>query len=399
MSGRWWRCRRVVGGIVMASGVMSTCLVAAVSAPRTAAAAAPSSGSALRAPLAAAVTTPSGSWAVVAMGQRGVALNTFWEIFYRASGTASWKLVTPTGVADNGGLTLTAGLDGSAIAGFEPSQLLHYSPLARSNDDGATWSPGLVPTSLLAVPDAVAVAGPNGPVLALVRRGTGNVMISSGSLLRWTPLPGPRSLTGGTTSRCAVTSLDAVAYGPSATPLLGTGCRRPGQVGVFARVGTSWQLIGPTLTGASARDSTNVLRLSVSGATESALVAAGAPGRSVLLGQWRAADGTWAASRPLPVSPSQRVLATAIGESGQEVVLLSQRGTSGTVRVAPGPGQGWSTLPRPPAGTATVALLSDGSVDAFSVQGNRLRVYTASAPTDRWALTQSMNVPLAYGSS
>jgi hypothetical protein len=375
---------------------MSTCLVAAVSAPRASTAAAPTSGSALRAPLAAALTTPSGSWAVVAMGQRGVPLNTFWEIFFRASGTASWKLVTPTGVADNGGLTLTTALDGSAIAGFEPSQLLHYSPLARSNDEGATWSPGLVPTSLIAVPDAVAGAGRSGPFLALVRRGTGNVMINGGSLLRWTPLPGRSSLTG---SRCAVTSLDAVAYGPSATPLLGTGCRRPGQVGVFARVGTGWQLIGPTLTGTSARDRTNVLRLSVSGGTESALVAAGPPGRTVLLGLWRGADGTWSASRPLAVSSSQRVLATAIGESGQQLVLLSQRGTSGTVQVAAGPGQGWSTMPPPPAGTATVALLADGSVNAFNVQGNRLRVYAANASMKQWALSQSMNVPLAYGSS
>jgi len=259
------------------------------------------------------------------MGQRGVPLNTFWEIFYRANGATSWKLVTPTGVADNGGLTLTTTLGGSAIAGFEPSQLLHYSPLAQSNDEGATWSPGLVPTSLVDGPDAVAAAGRNGPVLALVRRGTGTVMISHGSTLRWTPLPGRRSLTGGAASRCTVTGLDAVAYGPSATPLLGTGCGRPGQVGVFARAGSGWQLIGPTLTGAAARDTTNVLRLSVSGATESALVAAGATGHTVLLGLWRATGGTWSASPPLPVSPSQRVLATAIGASGQQLVLLSRR--------------------------------------------------------------------------
>jgi hypothetical protein len=93
---------------------------------------------------------------------------------------------------------------------------------------------------------------------------------------------------------------------------------------VFARAGSGWQLIGPTLTGASARDTTNVLRLSVSGATDSALVAAGAPGHTVLHGLWRAAAGTWSVTGPLPVSPSQRILATAIGQSGQQLVLLSQ---------------------------------------------------------------------------
>ena len=86
------------------------------------------------------------------MGERGVPLNTFWQIFFRPSGAASWTLVTPTGVADNGGLTLTAAGDGSVTAGFEPSQLLHYSPLARSDDEGSSWSPALVPPPWWPVP-------------------------------------------------------------------------------------------------------------------------------------------------------------------------------------------------------------------------------------------------------
>ena len=47
----------------------------------------------------------------------------------------------------------------------------------------------------------------------------------------------------------------------------------------------------------------------------------------------------------------------------------------------------------------TLALLGDGSVDAFSVNGTRLRIFTLAPHQSTWALSQSMNVPIAYGSS
>ena len=398
MSGRRGRLRALVKTVAVVGQIASAGVIGAALAPRVAEAAT-SVPPAVRAPLAAALTTASGSWAVVAMGQRGVPLNTFWQIFFRASGAASWTLVTPTGVADNGGLTLTAASDGSVTAGFEPSQLLHYSPLARSDDEGSSWTPALVPASLVAAPDAVAVAGRSGPALALTRHGTGQVLASSGSLLRWAPLSGSGSLTGAAASRCEVEGLDAVAFGPSATPMVGTGCGRPGQVGVFARDGGGWRLIGPTLAGALAGSSTRVLRLNASGSTSTALVAAAAAGRSDLLGLWRAPAGAWSDSPPLSVGPAQRILATAVGLNGEQLVLLSKPGTNGELEVASGPGLGWTALASPPAGTVTLALLGDGSVDAFSVNGSRLRIFTVAPHQSTWALTQSMNVPIAYGSS
>jgi hypothetical protein len=391
----------VVTTVAIAGQIVSACVMATALAPRVADAAAPlpPAPPTLGAPLAAALTTASGAWAVVAMGQRGVPLNTFWQIFFRASGAAAWSLVTPTGVADNGGLTLTAAPDGSATAGFEPSQLLRYSPLARSDDEGSSWTPALVPASLVAAPDAMAVASRSGPALALVRHGAGQVMASSGSLLRWVPLPGSRSLTGTAARRCGVEGLDAVAFGPSATPMLGTGCGRPGQVGVFARGGAGWSLIGPTLDGALAASSTRVLRLNASGATTTALAAAAGGGRRVLLGLWRASAGAWSESPPLSLGRSQRVLATAIGVNGEQLVLLSKTGTNGELELASGPGRDWTALAAPPDGTMTLALLGDGSVDAFSVNGTRLRIFTLTPGQSTWALSQSMNVPIAYGSS
>jgi hypothetical protein len=398
VSGRRGRFRALVSTVALVGQITSAGVIGAALAPRVAEAAT-SVPPAERAPLAAALTTASGSWAVVAMGQRGVPLNTFWQIFFRASGAASWTLVTPTGVADNGGLTLAAAPDGSVTAGFEPSQLLRYSPLARSDDDGSSWTPALVPASLVAGPDAVAVAGRNGPALAVTRHGTGQVLASSGSLLSWTPLSGSGSLTGAAASGCEVEGLDAVAFGPSGTPMVGTGCGRPGQVGVFARDGTGWRLIGPTLAGALAGSSTRVLRLTASGSTSTALVAAAAAGHSDLLGLWRSPAGAWSDSLPLQVGPTQRILATAVGLDGEQSVFLSKPGTNGELEVASGPGLSWTALASPPAGTVTLALLGDGSVDAFSVNGSRLRIFTMAPHQLTWAPSQSMNVPIAYGSS
>ena len=202
----------------------------------------------MRAPLASAVTTPTGSWAVVPMGQLDHPLNTFWELFYRATSTSLWHLVTPTGVADNGGLVVSVAGAGAATVGFEPSQLLRYSPLALSSDDGESWVPALVPKSLVSTPDALAATrGSVGTALALVRGGAANVLTAKGPLLSWHALSGDRLLASGSDAGCGATGLDAVDLTSSNIPLVGSGCRRAGQVGIFAHLGTRWELVGPRL--------------------------------------------------------------------------------------------------------------------------------------------------------
>jgi hypothetical protein len=350
------------------------------------------------APLAAAVTTATGSWAVVAMGDPHRSLDTFWELFFRATTQSSWRLVTPPGVADNGGLTLSVAASGIAAVGFEPSQQLRFSPLARSQDDGATWAPALVPGSLVSTPDALAISPAAPPTaLALVRKGAGQVLIGGGALLNWRPLSGTRSL--GSTTQCGVDGLDAVSLGPSSIPLLGTGCRRPGQVGVFAHSGAHWMLIGPSLHGALATSTTRVLRLDSSGATTTALVVEESRHRPGLLALWRSAAGTWVESPPLALGAASTVRASAVAPNGQQLVLVSRPGTTGVLEEARSPGQPWIALPTPPAGTVTVAPLADGSVNAFSVHGSRLKVFTVTASRGSWSLSQTINVPIAYGSS
>ena len=50
-----------------------------------------------------------------------------------------WKLVTPPGTADNGGLVLAAG-GPEMITAFRPSQDLTYTPLTQTSDGGQGWS-------------------------------------------------------------------------------------------------------------------------------------------------------------------------------------------------------------------------------------------------------------------
>jgi hypothetical protein len=51
--------------------------------------------------------------------------NTFWQAFVLSGVTPSWSLVTPKGVADNGGLVGSFGAAG-AVVGVEVSQLLGF---------------------------------------------------------------------------------------------------------------------------------------------------------------------------------------------------------------------------------------------------------------------------------
>ena len=74
------------------------------------------------------------AWAVVEMGGSAAQHNNFWQLFTRGAAGAGWKLATPKGVADNGGLALAERSAADLVTGFVPSQHLTFSPLASSTD-------------------------------------------------------------------------------------------------------------------------------------------------------------------------------------------------------------------------------------------------------------------------
>ena len=350
----------------------------------------------VRAPLTSAVSTSSDSWLMLPMGELSDPNNTFWQLLHAAPGSSQWSVVTPEGVADNGGLLVgTSG--GPTVVGFLPSQLLRYSPLAQSIDGGATWSPQLLPAGLTARPDALAY-GADGALALIVGH---KVLSAPPSLSRWSLLVTTPRLARAFVS-CGVTAIDAVAILPTGSPLVATGCRN-GVVGMFTKQSGAWKSYGTTPRGPS-RTATDVLRLQVSGTTVAALAATTRGGRRTLVAMWREGGAPWTAAAPLALPAGTSVVASAVGEDGAMAVLLRSP-KAGVTAYSLEPGDAWARLTRPPSGTTAIALPSgpgvDGgpAIDAVTVQGGSLAVYALSPLASEWVRVQSSQVAIPYGSS
>jgi hypothetical protein len=339
-------------------------------------------------PLATSMTEAGGrTWAIVAMGGSAATENRFWELFTRPAAGGGWELVTPPGVADNGGL-VAADVGGSVTVAFRPSQGLSFSPLALTSDAGKTWGTGLIDAPVASVPDAFA-ASASGTMLALLDNGAVEQAVGAGG--DWSRLAAPGAVAASPAAlQCQVTSLTGVAYTPSGTPLAAASCARPGVAGIFARSGNTWAATGPAVPGGQPDQ---VLRLVGTPTGDVALLQTGTGGAASLFAAWTR-DGThWTVSPPLSAG-SKAVQASGTGPAGAVWVLLAD----GRAETIAAPGAAWRELPAPPAGTATLAALPGGTFDALATSGGKLTVYQLGA-AGGWAMTQAINVPIQYGSS
>ena len=352
--------------------------------------AAPVTSPALRvqtAPLSTSLVTPQGTWAVTVMGGSAADENNFWQLFVRPAGATRWSLVTPAGVADNGGLVAAAGDEqgASLVVGFRPSQSLAFSPLATSSDTGQHWTPGLLDADLADVPDAMAVA-PSGQTLALLRDGDIETAASAAAATagQWSRLTTLSALAASAPGRgCGLVAVNAVSFGQNNVPMAAGSCVRRGVAGVFADRGGAWQAAGPVLPAGFGGDQVQVLGLS----RNAALLVAG----TSLLAAW-SDGGRWTVSAP--VAAAGGVSASGFGPGGSVWVLLG----GGRAETIGGPGGSWRALPTLPTGTATLAPGSgSSSYDALAVAGSRLTVWRLAAGA--WAQVQVINVPITYGSS
>jgi len=359
--------------------------------------AAPVTSPALRvqtAPLSTSLVTPQGTWAVTVMGGSAADENNFWQLFVRPAGATRWSLVTPAGVADNGGLVAAAGDEqgASLVVGFRPSQSLAFSPLATSSDTGQHWTPGLLDADLADVPDAMAVA-PSGQTLALLRDGGIETAASAAAATagQWSRLTTLSALAASAPGRgCGLVAVNAVSFGQNNVPMAAGSCVRRGVAGVFADRGGAWQAAGPVLPAGFGGDQVQVLGLS----RNAALLVAG----TSLLAAW-SDGGRWTVSAPVAATGDepgneQGVSASGFGPGGSVWVLLG----GGRAETIGGPGGSWQALPTLPTGTATLAPGSgSSSYDALAVAGSRLTVWRLAAGA--WAQVQVINVPITYGSS
>ena len=224
------------------------------------------------------------------MGGSAASENNFWQLFLRPTGASRWSLVTPEGVADNGGLVAAGNAGGtSLVVGFRPSQGLAFSPLATSSNAGQTWTPGLLDATLADVPDALATA-PSGQALALLSDGGISSAPDAGAAAagHWSGLSTLSALGATTPGReCGLVGVNAVSFGPGNVPMAAGSCLRRGVAGIFAEAGGSWRAAGPALPAGFGGDQVQVLGLAAVPGGNVALLAAGTD----LLAAWSRRGG------------------------------------------------------------------------------------------------------------
>ena len=376
--------------------LFSACLLVTLSACATGGrvtppSAAPPAG----APLTATLGTTSGTWAIIPMGRLGDRANTFWQLFVLAENTGTWSLVTPVGVADNGGLVAAGTSSTKLVAGFRPSENLSFSPLATTTDNGKTYQADLLTAGLADLPDALATSV-GGRAAAVVDDGKTLVSrIATGG--SWGRAADLDSLAASAAGRaCGVQGLTAVAVAGTGT-YLGLTCRRPGSVGIVQLDGSSIQPVAMTASAALVGQQVQVLRLLASGTGLISLLRLSSDGRTgYAVARSSAHQPKWTLSPT--VAAQGPLISTAVTASGA-VAILTGTPTSGLSLALLQPGAPtWTTLPAPPAATVTVAV-SGRRVDALTVDAARFTDYTLDTTGSHWEQTQTIDVPISFDSS
>lgn len=377
--------------------------------------------------LATSLSTAADNWAVVPVS----ANPTFWEVLVRPTASATWQLVTPPGVADNGGL-VAATTGSSFTVAVRPSQNLLFSPLASTADAGTDWSTEApLSAGVAASPDALAADGNS--LLAVLGDGTIEASANTGST--WRTLAKPGTIAASPAAKgCGTVTVTSVTFGLTASQLLAAGsCGSAGATAIFSYSASGgWQRLSSTVSG-------HLVRLFADGP---ALVQA----KAGLTALWPGSAGyAWAGSVPPASSQSSAAgglrsaplpVVAAISASGELAgaaeaagatkasgatkgagaakATRSAEGTGaagapedgvwillsgGQAATIGGPGQQWLLLPPVPASTKALASGPGGAVDAIASSGATLTVWRLAHGATVWSKIQAIAVPIQYGSS
>jgi len=392
---------RLVRGAVMAVSVavgafgLSACSARAAGGDAPHASATPS----VPTPMATSIDTAHGTWVTLPMGRLDEALNTFWQLFFRPAPTGSWSnQVEATATATNGGLVLAPTGSGGLVVGIRPSSYLTYTPLIATPGASSSWSDGLIEAGLAARPDALATSG-SGDMLALVGGADARVLTSKGDLSTWATMVDRQILASTPSGRaCGLDALTAVGYRGN-QPMVGANCRRPGEVGLYAKSDGRWHPAGIILPPALSHDRVEVLALESSESTASALLAVSDKSTTALVAAWSATSGSWITSSPLRLSASESVVSFGPASGNGLFALVQSASGHEALAVLNPPESTWQELPSPPVGTATVAFGPASSVAAFVGSGTVLTVWSLDSTPNRWGVEQVIHVPIQYGSS
>jgi hypothetical protein len=358
--------------------------------------------------LATSFLAGSSSWAVLPMGNLGRELDTFWQVVV-ANGNGTYRLVTPPGIADNGGIVVGSATARSVVLGFLTSVLLGFSPLALTDSDGRSWSPAVLPRALAHVPEPLASPGGTGRALALVGRDGADVMTAPSLSATWhtaATLGQLQKLPGGSCLR-ALTAVASVGPGGSAQ-LLGGTCGG-GHLGLFADTGAGWHRVLPALV-ANRRATTEVAAIepepAAAGSDAVVLFVSSTPHGRALESLAIEVSGNGTTTAPgaphaLALGESERI--ESLGQvAGGGVYALLASGSDASPRderlevLSPG-ARAWREAAAPPDGTQDV-VVGSGRVQALAVDGSMLTVFDLTAAR-AWQRAQVLHVPIEYGSS
>jgi hypothetical protein len=190
---------------------------------------------------------------------------------------------------------------------------------------------------------------------------------------------------------------------PAGSALVGAACGR-GHVGLFSSSDGTWQPDVVALQGAWHHAVTTVLRLQAASTQPTALVLASEGGHRALFVVTDEGGGHWKVSSPLELGADSAVRASAVDNGAFSVLVGSKRSPSVAGVNTDG---SWTSFPAPPKDTLGLAWVAPGSVtfggpalDAFTVvDGTELHVFTLTPAGTKWVPVQTLQVPLAYGSS
>ena len=342
--------------------------------------------------LATSLTSAGTAWATIPMGAPS-GPNQFWQLFALTSPGGRWSLKTPGGVATNGALVLAGPGQQTLTAGIRPSLDLGFSPVTVTRDGGGSWSSLPPEPGFADVPDALAAAA-DGRLIALGQDQA--VQAAASQRASWTTLTTPKALAATAAGRrCALAGLTAVAYTPAGAPLLAGTCGRAGTAAIFTHQGRTWRLAGPALPTALSGQPVRVIRLSQAGGRDVALLQAGTGASASLLAAWTGDSRAWTLSPVFPLSGAHAVSVSSGPGGAVAVVLSGGRGVT-----VDGPGAAWRRLPPLPPGQAVVlAVPAPGTTDLLAAAGSMLTAWQLTGQPARWTKTQTVKVPIQYGSS
>jgi hypothetical protein len=406
-AGAGWRDRTITGARAVAVGVMlaaagavAACGSSVPSGTSSAPAAADGAGTAAASSMATSIATAAESWAVVPMS----ADPAFWQVFARAGNSAAWKLVTPPGVAINGGIVASADGASALTVAVRPSQDLTFTPIAATANGGGAWSTGgPIDAAVAASPDAFAADG--GHLAALLTSGAVETSADAGA--SWSTIAKPGAIAAspagkGCGGAVRVRSISFVA--PDAEVLAGGTCGTSGTAAAFTRApGTAWQRLSLPVPGQLVRLTSGIALIQGKSGL-SALWRFGWSAYAPLTGKTQpgstpqAVATNWIKSAPLPSSGA--VTASGTLQSGGAWVLLPGGRAATISPIGPTPGEPqWLLLPPVPARTSVLASGPNGAIDALAVSGDRMTVWRLAPEATVWSKVQTISVPVQSGSS